>query len=386
MRGSGVLLGLAVVDAAGYSVIAPVLPAISQATGAGPTTIGVLAAMFPLAMLPGLSLSGWLIRRGALRPVLFACLALLVTGSVLFAATDELRWLLVARAVMGVGSGGVWMAVTMRTLEAFPGDGYRAMSRVYAAYSVGALVGPALGGLPGTRAPFVAYAFVVLVCAVAAAAVLHRTHRTATYQVDHTWRTSTGFWYAAVAIMLGMLAVGMVDGVLPLHLGTLLTQWQIGLLYLATALATAVAAVGAGRFPASPALVVGTAALLVGLTVTGASTSVPLWIVGLGLVGVGAGALQTGATGVLLDHVATERIVGAMTVWSQLGIAGYFIAPIVGGPVAEQWGYAFLGIVPLALAVVMVPLAKLGRTARPWARRVATGAHRLAKRRLRNPG
>jgi hypothetical protein len=45
------------------------------------------------------------------------------------------------------------------------------------------------------------------------------------------------------------------------------------------------------------------------------------------LIGLGAGAAQTGATGLLLAAVPTARIVTAMVVWSQLGILGYLAAP-----------------------------------------------------------
>jgi MFS family permease len=47
-----VLLALGALDAAGYSVIAPVLPSISRELNAGPALIGVLVASFPAAMMP----------------------------------------------------------------------------------------------------------------------------------------------------------------------------------------------------------------------------------------------------------------------------------------------------------------------------------------------
>ena len=54
---------------------------------------------------------------------------------------------------MGLGSGALWMGVTFAALERSPGDEYAGMSRVLAAYSVGGLVGPALGALGGVRSP-----------------------------------------------------------------------------------------------------------------------------------------------------------------------------------------------------------------------------------------
>lgn len=57
------LLAFGVLDAAGYSVLAPVLPTIAAATRSGPAAIGLLVASFPLAMLAGFALAGVATRR-----------------------------------------------------------------------------------------------------------------------------------------------------------------------------------------------------------------------------------------------------------------------------------------------------------------------------------
>jgi MFS family permease len=354
------LLVLGVVDAAAYSVIAPVLPAIADATGSSPSAIGALSASFPLSMLLGLALSSALIRRGHGRPLLLLSLLLLGAGAAVFVVTTSLPALFAARAVMGLGSGGLWMGITFRTLEYWPGQEYRSMSRVYAAYSVGALVGPGLGALPGVRLPFLAY---LLVLAVALPLVLLLPEAVAHrgYVTDRSWRGMPGFWYAGLGIMLGMLAVGMVDGVLPLHFATQLSQTQIGLAYVATAVVTAVASVAAGHVRPGAALLFGGVAVTVGVTAAGASDVVAWWAVGLAAVGAGAGLAQTGSTGVLLDRIPTERIVGAMTVWSQLGIVGYLVAPAIGGPVAEHYGYGALGWLPLLLGLATAVMARVSR-------------------------
>src|SRR2546426_5794763 len=52
------LLFLGALDAAGYSLIAPVLPAIARELHAGPALVGVLVASFPAAMIGGFALAG----------------------------------------------------------------------------------------------------------------------------------------------------------------------------------------------------------------------------------------------------------------------------------------------------------------------------------------
>ena len=65
-----IILALSALDAAGYSVIAPVLPQISDATGAGPAVIGALVATFPAGMLFGFVAAAPGIARGQTRAVL----------------------------------------------------------------------------------------------------------------------------------------------------------------------------------------------------------------------------------------------------------------------------------------------------------------------------
>ena len=79
------LLALAALDAAGYSVIAPVVPAVARSTGAGPALIGALSASFSAAMVVGFSLSGRRLAGGRSRGVLGSGLALVALGSLGFA-------------------------------------------------------------------------------------------------------------------------------------------------------------------------------------------------------------------------------------------------------------------------------------------------------------
>ena len=354
------LMALAVTDAAAYSVIGPVLPTLADETGASVTTMTMLAATFALAMLVGFVLVGRLVHHGHTTFALLAGLGLLALGSLGFVVTNDLPVLFAARAVMGLGSAGLWLGVTFRTLEYWPGQEYRRMSRVYAAYSIGALVGPVFATLPGTHLPFVAY-LGLLVVVTPFLLMLPLPTQIPTYERDHSWRRRPGFWYAALAIMFAMLGTGLVDGVMPLHFAMHWSQSQIGVAYAATALLLAAASAIAGHQGHTSALVVGGVGLIAGISVAAASGVVPVWVAMLAVTGLGIGAAQTGATGVLLTEIPTSRIVVAMTVWSQMGIGGYLIGPAVGGPVVEHFGFAWLGVVPLTVGTAVVAAALVAR-------------------------
>jgi MFS family permease len=147
----------------------------------------------------------------------------------------------------------------------------------------------------------------------------------------------------------------VLDGVLPLHFSSRLSQAQIGLAYAATGVLIAVAAMSASRLRPAPALALGGVGLVAGVAAAGLVVSPAVWLVALALIGLGMGATETGATGVLLEAVPTDRIVTAMVVWSQIGMLGYLLAPAVGAPLAQAYGFRTVGLVPLvAGAVVMV--------------------------------
>lgn len=353
----GVLLLLGATDAAAYSVIGPVLPALAAAEHAGPAVLGLLASTFPVAMLAGFGVAAGLVRRGRALGSLVGSFALLGLGALAFVVSTDLPTLFAARAVMGLGSGGLWIGVIFRTLAYWPGQEYRCLSRIYAAYSVGGLVGPALGGLGGVSRPFTAY-LLLLAVAAAGLALLPRTTSAPTPRSDPAMLRLPRFWLAAFGIMFAMLAIGAVDGALPLHFATRLSQGQIGLLYTATALLIAGASAAAGHRRPTWMLGTGVVGVAAGLALAGAATTPWPWLAALALIGVGTGTAQTGATGILLDAVPTERIVTALVIWSQMGILGYLAGPAAGGLLAQRLGYAALGW----LAV----LAALPLTAAGW--------------------
>jgi len=164
--------------------------------------------------------------------------------------------------------------------------------------------------------------------------------------------------------MLAILATGALDGVLPLHFAERLTQTGIGLTYLAVGALIAISSATAGHQPPARMLIGGAVTITTGITLAGATATYLPCAAALLLIGLGAGAAQTGATGLLLDAVPTTRIVTAMIVWSQLGILGYLASPALGGLLAQHLGYAALGLLPatglLLLAVVSKPTKPTG--------------------------
>ena len=176
---------------------------------------------------------------------------------------------------------------------------------------------------------------------------------------------SPGFLLASAGVVMVSVTIGAFDGVLPLHFDSLLSQAEIAALYVGTSLVLAFWTVAAERFPLRPTLYLGTLLIVGGLSLAGAGDEVWIWIVALVVVGTGFGLAQSSSLGVLLEVVGTERIVLAMVAWSQAFAIGYLLGPAFGGGVAEALGFAALGIVPAAFALLVLWAALLERRERP---------------------
>lgn len=357
-----ILLALGALDAAGYSVIAPVGPAIAERTGAGPGTIGALTGSFAVGMAVGFWLGGAGLRRRGATTVLACALVAVAAGCVGFVGFEGLAVWFPARVLMGLGSGGLWIGIVFATMERFPGEEYRRLTGVLGAYAVGTIAGPAFGAFGGVQAPFAAFLGATLVVLIAVFALPAPRSRPQ-FGSDRAALRSPGFLLASVSVFAVSAGVGVVDGPLPLHFAERLAQAQIAALYVGAALVLAGATVLAGRLRPRPLVPLSALLLLAGIGTAGATGSVWAWVPALAVTAVGLGLGEAGALGVLLESVGAERIVLAMVVWSQMWSLGYLAGPAAGGGLAAGLGFGALAIVPAAGALAV--LAAGHRLSRP---------------------
>jgi MFS family permease len=354
-----VFFALAALDSAGYSIIAPVVPEIADATGAGPGVMGVLVASFAVGQMVGYPLAGRVLQRSQAVAVLLASLALIVVGDLGFIFGESLGVYFPARLLQGIGAGGLWIGTAFAIIERYPGEEYRRLTGILAAYGIGSIAGPALGGVGGIRAPFALH--LVLVTAITLALVaLGTMKQPVNFGSDRAALRTPGFWLASAGILMVSLTLGTFDGPIPLHFAEELSQAEIAALYVLAALVSSASATLAGRGAPRPVLATAKLIMTLSIALGGASGTVAIWVLVAVLVGVGLGAGEAGALGILLESIGVERIVLAMVVWSQVWAVGYLVGPAIGGGLAEALGYGALGLVPLvASAFVFVGFARL---------------------------
>ena len=328
-------------------MLAPVLPEIGERSDTGPAVAGAIVACFAFAQLVGYPIFGALAARRGATPILVGSLVLLLAGDAGFVFGDGLTAWFPARGIQGLGAAGLWIGVTFAVLEHWPASAYQRLTGVLAAYAVGSIFGPAFGAIEGVRGPFLLHGLVTAVAFLPLLA-LRAPHARARFGADRSVLRSRSFTVSAAGIVLISLAIGTIDGPLPLHLADELGQAEIAALYLVTAILVAAGSVVAGKLRPAAALWVAAVLIPIGIGIVGVTESVPPWMIGLMVAGAAFGIGEAGALGFLLATVDRERIVTAWVVYSQLWAVGYLVGPAVAGLVAEAWGYAVLGFVPLA--------------------------------------
>jgi MFS family permease len=312
-------------------------------------------------MVMGFALAGSVVRRRGARSLLVGSLAVVAFGALGFVLGDSLAVYFVSRFLMGLGSGGIWIGVPFDTLERWPGQEYLCMSRIFAAYSVGGLIGPMLGAFGGIRGPFLAY-LALLLAALPVVLFVAEPQVRREFDADRAVLRTRGFRVASAAILFAVLALGVLEGVLPLHLAERLSQAQIGGLYVGASLIVAVSAAAAGGRRPRPLVFAAVLLAVAGTSLAGIATDVPLWLLALALAAVGIGIANTGSLGLLVEAVPVQRIVTAMVVWSQIGIIGYLLGPLAGGLVADSLGYPFIGTVSAVAGLLVVALLRTARS------------------------
>ncbi len=135
------------VDVVGFAMVLPLLPSYAARFGTSPFLIGVLVASYSAMQFVFAPLWGRVSDRVGRRPVLLLGLAGSVVSYVLFAMSTGFTLLLVSRLLDGGSGATINVAQAYLADETTPERRTRAMGIVGAAFGLGFIVGPILGGI-----------------------------------------------------------------------------------------------------------------------------------------------------------------------------------------------------------------------------------------------
>jgi DHA1 family tetracycline resistance protein-like MFS transporter len=142
-----VLFLIVLVDLLGFSLVMPLLPPFAATYGFSPGQIGLLLAAFPICQLVAGPILGRLSDRYGRRPVLAVSQAGTALSFVILALSHDYRIMLLARMLDGASGGNILVAQAYIADVTTGQDRARGMGIIGAAFGLGFVLGPILGGV-----------------------------------------------------------------------------------------------------------------------------------------------------------------------------------------------------------------------------------------------
>ncbi|MFL6214982.1 MAG: MFS transporter [Blastocatellia bacterium] len=158
------------IDLIGFGIVIPVLPLYAQRYNASETVIGLMLASYSVMQFIFAPILGRLSDRVGRRPVLLysligTSLGFLLMGfahripfgAALFGLSPVIVWLFLARIIDGISGGNISTAQAYIADVTPPDDRAKGMGLIGAAFGLGFIFGPAIGGLMSSfslEAPF----------------------------------------------------------------------------------------------------------------------------------------------------------------------------------------------------------------------------------------
>ncbi len=151
-----ILFLIVFVDLVGFGLIIPQLPFYGEHFHASPLQVGLLMAVFSFAQFLAAPMWGRLSDRIGRKPVLVASLAGAVLSYAWLAFATDLWMLFAARAIGGAMAGNIAAAFAYVADVTTPANRAKGMGIVGAAFGLGFIFGPAIGGFLAGHDPLTA--------------------------------------------------------------------------------------------------------------------------------------------------------------------------------------------------------------------------------------
>ncbi len=340
-------------------------------------TLTLIFAVYPLSVIAALFVFGPLSDVVGRWLPLAVAPVMMVAASLLFAVAEDTLALYVARVLQGLAVGAVSGAATAALAELERrGDAARVALVATLATAGGVAVGPLLAGLlveyaGGQALPFVIY--LALLAPAFAAPVLLRP-QPGPRNAGVRWRPTRpsvppalrAFVATTAAATVAWAVAGLFLAIVPSYLALLLGTDNLALLgglvflMLAISCASQVAGRSLDARHAQLAGLVGLIAGLAGVALAFPTRSLPVFLAGATLTGVGHGLTWIGTTSTLNRIAPDERRADVTSTYFAVIYLGVAVSAIGVGALADavplQWAvYSFAGVATVA-ALAALPL------------------------------
>jgi MFS transporter, DHA1 family, tetracycline resistance protein len=142
-----ILFFIVFIDLVGFGIIIPLLPFYGEFHDASPATVGLLMATYSFTQFLAAPFWGRLSDHAGRRPVLLVTLAGAAAAYLWLGLADNLWMLFAARAVGGFMAGNISTAFAYVADVTSREDRSKGMGMIGAAFGLGFIIGPAIGGL-----------------------------------------------------------------------------------------------------------------------------------------------------------------------------------------------------------------------------------------------
>ncbi|GAC1404309.1 MAG: tetracycline resistance MFS efflux pump [Candidatus Velthaea sp.] len=141
------ILGITLVDVLGFTMLIPILPYYAEHYGASPVAVGAIYSTVAVCALFASPLWGRLSDRIGRKGVLLASQIAAAVGFLLLGIGGALWVIYLARAIEGLGGGGLGVTQAYVSDVTTPEERARAFGLVGATFGIGFLIGPAISGI-----------------------------------------------------------------------------------------------------------------------------------------------------------------------------------------------------------------------------------------------
>jgi multidrug resistance protein len=366
-------------DLVGFGIVVPILGRYAERFGASGFEVGLLVASFSAAQFVCAPILGRLSDRIGRKPVLLLSLFGTAAGSFLTGAAGALWVLFAGRIIDGASGGSVAVAQGAVTDLASPDERPRLLGMLSAAFGVGFVVGPAIGGLAslgGPHVPFFVAGTVALVNGLIAIRrlpeTLHRqqgvpdrrtTRRPEPARPPSTRSTLTRIWILALVGFSAICAFSGFEATFSLFADRRfgMTEGPVALVFLGVGLLLVVVQtrlVGptSDRFGSLGALQLGLVCNAAGLGLLSLTHSWFLLVPSLALLTTGQGLAIPNLAAAVADRAPDEErgeALGFQQRWQSLG---RIVGPIVAGALFQVVGVPAPYVAGAALTLLALGL------------------------------
>ena len=345
-QGFGTIWLTVALDLVGFGIVVPILGRYAERFGASGLEVGLLFASFSLAQLVFAPILGRLSDRIGRKPVIMISLLGTAVGSFVTGAAGALWVLYLGRILDGASGASVAVAQGSVTDLAPPSERPRLLGLLGAAFGVGFVVGPALGGLAslgGEHIPFYVAGTVALINAVVAWRRLPETRPADVRQAAReTAKNDTGakvrLWGLAVAGFSAIVAFSGFEATFSLLAGDRFRLTEGGVAAIFVGVGIVLVGVQGGlirpinaKLGTQRSLQVGLVLNSAGLIVLSAAENWTLLIVALALLTVGQGLVTPNLSSLVSGRVPDHRRGEALGFQQGVNAMGRVAGPAIAG-------------------------------------------------------